>query len=193
MPARKPRGLITRDQTKADTAARDAAESALEPKTVLQKSEPAALKDHRIAASEWRRLIKLYNELEGTIVTSLDQGMLLDYCILIEQLAELDDLRSASIEDWKNARKVVAAFEEQVDEDPEKKIDLKTFIKAAEAVNWAYDKIVKLDGRVDRKRALLLQLRQSLYLTPRSRAGVAPTEKPEERAKGDMDEVLDGE
>jgi hypothetical protein len=42
--------------------------------------------------------------------------------------------------------------------------------------------VVKVDGRVDRKRALLLQLRQSLYLTPRSRAGVMPKSKSEEKA-----------
>jgi hypothetical protein len=42
------------------------------------------------------------------------------------------------------------------------------------------DVIVKLDARSERKRAHMQRLRESLYLTPRSRAGVAPEKKVEE-------------
>jgi phage terminase small subunit len=40
--------------------------------------------------------------------------------------------------------------------------------------------VISIDTRIDRKGARLDTLRQQLYLTPRSRAGVAPAEKPPE-------------
>jgi len=50
--------------------------------------------------------------------------------------------------------------------------------------------VVKLDGRVDRKRSLLLQWRQSLYLTPRARAGAAPAKKEKEEAPDPLEMLL---
>jgi hypothetical protein len=50
--------------------------------------------------------------------------------------------------------------------------------------------IVKLDARVDRKRALLHQWRQSLYLTPRARAGVPAQVKEEEEAPDELELLL---
>jgi phage terminase small subunit len=165
------------------------------PARKLPESEPAALKKHPVAAAEWRRLIRMYNGLEADIVTRLDMGMLLDYCMLLEQLEELDELRQGALQEWRAGKKILETWREQDDkqaaEDPEHHtVDLKTFIRASEAVNWAYDKIIKVDGRVDRKRALLLQLRQSLYLTPRSRAGVAPAEKAPEEPEDEMTRLL---
>lgn len=193
MPARKPSGLIERHETNAETDARIASESALTPGRDLPV-EPASLASHPVAAAEWRKLLRMYNSLDARIVSRLDMGMLLDYCILIEQLAEMDELRAATLKDWRAAQKILERYYEQIDEkndDAEKpEIDLKVFAKAVEAVNWAFDKIVKLDGRIDRKRALLLQLRQSLYLTPRSRAGVAPAQKPPEEPDDDMTRLL---
>lgn len=180
-----------RHNTQAEAQARAEAESALVPKRKLPESEPALLKGHLTAAREWRRLIALYNSLEAEIVSRLDMGMLLDYCMLIEQLEELDELRAASVKGWRSAQAILDAFGQQQADDDAESIDIKTWIKAQEAVNWAYDKIIKIDGRVDRKRALLLQLRQSLYLTPRSRAGVSPSEKAKEEPKDDMEKLLE--
>lgn len=162
------------------------------PKRRLPESEPASLTAYPIAAREWRRLIRMYNSLDAEIVSRLDMGMLLDYCMLLEQMTELDKLRAAAVEEWNTAKAIMDAFRKRVEQNPEVEIDLKTFTKAAEAVNWAFDKIVKVDGRVDRKRALLLQLRQSLYLTPRSRAGVNPPDKPEPEPDDDMTALLKG-
>jgi hypothetical protein len=50
--------------------------------------------------------------------------------------------------------------------------------------------VVKIDSRVDRKRALLLQQRQALYLTPRARAGAIPVQKQAEEPADDMDQLL---
>jgi hypothetical protein len=191
MPARKPSALLTRHDTLADTETRSAAESAVTPARRLPESLDATLTGHPIAAREWRRLMKIYNSLDAEIVSRLDMGMLLDYCILIEQLEELDMLRASAVAEWKALKKIIDDVKKKIDENPDEKIDLKQFTKAAEAVNWAYNKIITTDGRVDRKRALIFQLRQSLYLTPRSRAGVAPTEKPKEEPASDLDRLLD--
>ena len=194
MPAKKPVGLNVRHDTLAEAEARTSAESAMTPRRRLPESEPAALKKHPVAAREWRRLISMYNELDAEIVSRLDMGMLLDYCMLLEQTEELDELRKASVDGWRSAQQILGAFQERQNDDPDaESIDIKTWIKAQEAVNWAYDKVIKIDGRVDRKRALLLQLRQSLYLTPRSRAGVAPAEKPKEEPEDDMTKLLNSQ
>ena len=50
-----------------------------------------------------------------------------------------------------------------------------------------------MDARLDGKRKLIFSLAQSLYLTPRSRAGVAPEEKDGEEPQSDMDKLLDEE
>ncbi len=186
MPARKPVDLSVRHSTRAEMDARALAESAMTSARRLPESEPATLIDHPVASREWRKLIRLYNGLDADIVSRLDMGMLLDYCVLIEQLEELDSLRKSAMDGWRSAQKMLEKIQEQKSDD--EPIDMKTWIKALEAVNWAYDKIVKIDGRVDRKRALLLQLRQSLYLTPRSRAGVAPKRKEPEKPDEFADE-----
>jgi len=190
MPARKPSALIERHETADEKAARVASETAMTPKKKLSESVPAALSNNQIAAREWRKLIRLYNSIDADIVSKLDMGMLLDYCMLVEQMVELDELRKAAVDGWRAAQRVLEAIQRRINENPDADIDLKGFAKAQEAVNWAYDKIIKVDGRVDRKRALLLQLRQSLYLTPRSRAGVAPADKPKEEPEDEMTMLL---
>lgn len=57
----------------------------------------------------------------------------------------------------------------------------------------AYDAIVKLDARVDQKRKLLFSLRQSLYLTPRSRAGAVNTPAEEPEKEDSLDGLLSSE
>ena len=110
--------------------------------------------------------------------------------MLLEQLEELDELRKGAMEEWREGKKILEDFREKIESDPTQDLDLKLFTRASESVNWAFDKIVKVDARVDRKRALLLQLRQSLYLTPRSRAGVAPAEKAPEEPEDEMTRLL---
>jgi len=190
MPARKPASLIERHDTADEKAARVASESAMTPKARLPESVPVALSNNPIASREWRRLMRMYNSIDADIVSRLDMGMLQDYCMLLEQMFELDELRKAAVDGWRVAQKILDVIQKRIEDNPEGEIDIKAFAKAQESVNWAYDKIIKVDGRVDRKRALLLQLRQSLYLTPRSRAGVAPAEKPKEEPEDDMTRLL---
>ena len=183
MPARKPAGLRNRAETKAETAARIANEAALEPERGLSVQAPARLKDHQVAQATWRRMMRTYGELQATVVTRMDMDLLVDYCMLMEQIGEMDDLRKSSVDIW-------AMLDKQ----------RKTLMEAgevAEAVLMAakeadtFEMIVKLDSRADRKRSLLLQLRQSLYLTPRARSAAVPEKKAKPEEPDELEKLLD--
>lgn len=182
MPARKPKDLIVRHETKAEKSDRESREEALRPEQALPVAAPARLKGHPAAESAWRRLMRIYNELDAAIVTRLDMDLLIDYCMLIEQTAELDKMRSTAYAVWL----AIAKKHEQLAQGDEKDAAV---VMALKVVN-AFDAVIKLDGRADRKRALLLQLRQSLYLTPRARAGVAPAKKEEPEAPDELELLL---
>lgn len=183
MPARKPKALITRHDTAAEAHARADRETALRPERSLPKAAPAQLNGHPAAQAVWRRLVRMYGELEGEIVTRLDGDLLVDYCLLAEQVLQLDTMRAAAYKAWLQ----LANRHEELSQDPNM---IDEAILLAVKVVGAFDAVVKLDGRADRKRALLLQLRQSLYLTPRARAGVAPAKKDEPEPPDPMDALL---
>ena len=213
MPARKPSALINRHETAAEKRERAVKEAARRPGKGLPVDEPARLAGHLVAAKAWRRMARLFNEIEGEIVTRLDMDLLIDYCILIEQVGELDQMRKASFQAWLAAgvasdRAMTRAMKAQVEAEREArlakeagedipmglfdqvtKLEEQAVELAAKAVN-AFEAVVKLDSRVDRKRALLLQLRQSLYLTPRARAGAAPTPKEPEEEPDELERLL---
>ena len=183
MPARKPKSLIVRHETAAEKDARIAGEEALRPAKGLPMSPPARLRDHQVASAAWRRVMRMYAELEGEIVTRLDYDLLVDYCLLIEQVAELDRMRKAAYQVW---MRLGEEYDKLV-EDGQAEEALKLIGKMGDA----FDGVVKLDGRVDRKRDLVFKLRQSLYLTPRARAGVAPAKKEKEAPKDALEMLLD--
>lgn len=127
--------------------------------------------------------MRIYGQLEGEIVTRLDLDLLLDYCILSEQVMELDDMRRMSYQVWSGMKDAWDGLGQE--------ISMKEKLDEAVKVNMAMNDCVKLDGRVDRKRALLFQLRQSLYLTPRARAGSVPTQKEPEKPIDPVAQMLD--
>ena len=186
MPAKKPASLNKRHDLKAVRKKRTDGEAALQPKNPLLLKPPARLKEYRGAGALWRRMIEMYRGLDAAIVSRMDQDMLVSYCILDVQEAEMDNLSAAAVKNYIKAQEILDRIAKKDDVDP------KLLIKWQDSVNWCLGNIVKLDARVDRKRALLHVLRQSLYLTPRSRAGVAPAEKAPEKPKGDMEKLLDG-
>jgi hypothetical protein len=186
MSARKPASLIAKHEVKAIRKKRADGEAALRPKNPLVLKPPRRLKGYRGAGTLWRQTIEMYRGLDAEIVSRLDQGILVDYCIMDVQLAEMDRLRAAAVKNYQTAQKTLDRRAEKED------IDYKVLIKWQDSVNWAEGMIVKMDARVDRKRAQLHVLRQSLYLTPRSRAGVAPPAKEPEKPKSEMDKLLDG-
>lgn len=174
----KPPELLVRHDTKADKAERARVEAALRPAGQLPRRPPARLADvkgkdgrvlidHSMARAAWGKLLKIYGELEAVIATKLDIDMLTDYCILSEQAFEMDKVR----------QQAQAAVVESG--------DTEEAIKALEMVT-------KVDARVDRKRALLHQFRQSLYLTPRTRAGVAAATRKPPEPEDELERMLRG-
>jgi len=171
MPARKPQALHTRHSTKSEIEERAAQEEMLQPGRALPV-EPARFADHQVAGATWRRLMREFNSVEGVIVTRLDMDLMIDYCMVVEQLAEIDQMRGVAYETWLSISKKYKTMK-NLGEDEEA-------VRMAIKVVGAFDAILKFDGRADRKRDLLLKMRQSLYLTPRARAGTAPKGKKEE-------------
>jgi phage terminase small subunit len=183
MPARKPAGLIQRHETAAELARRATNETVLRPGRALPAQAPAQLAGHKLAEIAWRRLMRIYGELDAEIVTRLDLDLLLDYCLLAEQVAELDAMRKSATEIWEqlDAQRLALIKANNLDE----------ALKVSIRVTDTFDSILRIDGRVDRKRDLMFKLRQSLYLTPRARAGTAPSKKEKEEPPDEMERLLD--
>ncbi len=151
------------------------------PKTEIEKAPPPELDGHPFAQKVWRRSVKLYGELEATIVTGLDRDHLADYCLTSEEVMKIG-------KDLERARQSIEKLERRI---PHVKAD--ALEKTMEQLNAAYRLLINLNGRIDRKRKICMVMRHDLYLTPRSRAGVAPGAKPPEPEKDPMEEVLDGD
>ncbi len=171
MPAPKPTSLNSRNASKAQLDARKSAETALMPKTAITAAIPARLRGaaHTQAAATWKRVIGLYLETEGKIITAFDQDLLIKYCLLEEELIELEKLRKQIKDDWEAQSKAAKKIKPNPD-------TLKDWVNMWNVVNALFQRFQGIDARLDGKRKLLHTLSQSLYLTPRSRAGVAPAE-----------------
>ena len=182
MPAAKPKALIQRHETKAEQQARADKEAAFDSGFELPKREPAELKDHSTAAKTWRRLMREFSNIEESYVISLDRDMLINYCILVEQLEELDRMRKTSYRIWLHYGK---NYEKSVKDDDEESAE-EWALKAGDA----FDDVVKLDARADQKRKAIFDLQKSLYMTPRSRAGAKPPPKEPEVPQDEMGKLL---
>lgn len=186
MPAKKPAALITRSDTKANRRKRVDGETAITPKQPLDERPPAQLTG-AIARAIWQETVSMYFALDARIVSLLDRGLLMDYCVACEQLAQIDELRATSMTNYTQMQSSLDKVLET-----KKEIDPKLLTRMVNAVNRSLDEIIKLDARADRKRALLHTFRQSLMLTPRSRGGVTPDEKQAEKPKSELDKLIDG-
>jgi len=140
------------------------------PKTVLTLKPPIELKGHKTAAGVWKRLVGLYFETEGTIVTAFDADLLVKYCLAEEELHELETLRASIKKLWLVHLRLLTMIKPKPDQ-------VKDYFNALAQANALLQRFQGMDARMDGKRKLVFALAQSLYLTPRSRAGVAPTEK----------------
>ena len=183
MPARKPSTLTTRHNTKADRDARASAESAMTPATTLPAKPPAALTGHKHAGALWKELVKLYGETQGTIITAFDKDLLVKYCLAEEELTELFAMRGEIKKLWTKHVKILEKMNPKSE-------DLKDYFNALAQANALLQRFQGMDARMDGKRKLVFSLAQSLYLTPRSRAGVAPPEKEPEEPQDEMDKLL---
>lgn len=185
MPAKKPVDLQTRHATKSEKLDRVESEESMRSERPVPKDPPAQLKKNPIAMATWRRLIREYSRVEAVIVSRLDIDLLIDYCVLTSQLDEIDRLRSTAIEVWTmlNKQRVECIEKAQMDQ----------ALSLADKISKLFETILKLDGRTDRKRDMLVKIRQSMYMTPRARAGTAPkvkaTPPPEDPFETYLDEV----
>lgn len=181
MPARKPQSLNSRHDTNADKAARARREESTAGRP-LAKAPPPALAKHAVAAATWRRLLREFGELESQLATRLDQDLLVDYCLQMEQVSELDHMRTVAHALWLKLSGEHDRLSQAGQYD--------AAISIAVSVVGAFDAVLKLDARADVKRKGLLGLRQALYLTPRSRAGAAPAAKPAPEPADEMEDML---
>lgn len=175
MPKAKPAALNVRHAPKAEKAERRAAELSLAPVAELPDA-PAALKGNAVALAVYGRLVALYSETIAEVVTAFDEDVLVDYCLALQEFYELRAMRGAWAKRWTDASKP------------------KRGRQAAAAdgdLGYVSEKLLALDARLDVKREKCQRLRESLYLTPRSRAGVRPPAKPAEPEKDEMEALLD--
>jgi hypothetical protein len=183
MPAKKPVALIDKDhhQATADRAERTSAEATFLPQTELSRTPPLALRGHISARQHWKMLIGLYGEVEGVIATAFDQNLLIKYCLILEECDWLMGIRTKIEKSYTSANTKLTKL---------KTDDLENYYKALSQVNALLTRLQGFDARLDGKRKLALALEQSLYLTPRSRAGVAPPEKEHEPEPTETEKAL---
>ena len=183
MPKVKPAALNRRHDTKAEKADREAAESAMVPTTKLGPKPPSALHGKKYASAGWKRLLSLYDETQGTIITAFDEDILIKYFLAEEELVQLANLRNSIFKLWEAHLKLLQKLKPDKD-------NLKDYFNALAQANALLQRFQGMDARLDGKRKLVFALAQSLYLTPRSRAGVAPQEKEPDEAPSEMDDLL---
>lgn len=164
MPKAKPMVLNPAARRKSEIEERQAAELSLTPISELPPA-PAELKGHRAALAVYKKLTALYSEVIAEVVTAFDLGTLVDLCITVEQIGELEELRTSLLRRLTKTR------------DDEKRTALE-------------DRLLSFDARIERKKVFAHRLRESLYLTPRARAGAAPPRKPAEPEADEMDALL---
>jgi phage terminase small subunit len=167
MPAAKPSSLSNKHSTKDEQQSRADDESAMTPTSVLTDKPPAELTGHKRATAVWKRLIKIYGEVEASIATAFDQDLLVKYCLLEQECLTMQSIRDATLDESTALAKQIKTWKLKFD-------NVKDYIALLEQKNALLSRYQGLDARLDGKRKLLHSLAQSLYLTPRSRAGVEP-------------------
>jgi len=174
MPAKKPLSLLESHLTKAELQERSARESALMPSELLSIEVPPGLmgKHYEYAANVWRRCVGLYTQLSATIATPLDENLLEKYCKAEQQFVEVEKMRDEKIAECESARDKAKRIELGNDEK-----QVKEWRQMWNIVNGMEKLVTVLDARLDAKGKYIHTMQQSLYLTPRSRAGVTPKKK----------------
>jgi hypothetical protein len=174
MPAKKPLSLIVRHDTKEQISKRADQEAAMTPIELLSAEVPPVLRGERYkyAAEVWKRCVNLYSELKGVIATPLDENLLIKYCKAEQQFIEMEKFRLEKINDWEAARTKAKKIKLTGNEK-----QIKEWRVMWKLVNDMEKGVALLDARLDAKGKYIHAMQQSLYLTPRSRAGVSPTKK----------------
>lgn len=175
MPASKPLSLSARHSTNDEIEERESAEAAITPVTQISEKPPALLQKHQVAKETWVRLVKLYYETEHMLITAFDQDSLVKYCLVEEECVWLESMRLEVYKTAISLQKKLGKMKITATTETEK---IKIYYALMEQYNALMARVQGLDARLDGKRKLSHTLSQSMYLTPRSRAGVNPAEKP---------------
>jgi len=191
MPGNKPNALNKRKDSKQERAARVDMESMVTPETELTIFPPNELKGRKIACLVWVRVIALQNETQaakdGTpIITAFDERSLIIFCKMVEDEAilemKLSKLDKAQEDLYTKASKIKPT-----------KNNFKAFLSVWAQFNAVTSNFKGMSARLDAHRNSMLELAKSLYLTPSSRAGVAPPQKEPDKPKSDMAKLLSEE
>ncbi len=199
MPAKKPLELQVGHDTEDEKNQRFSEENRMKSERNLPASAPQELKKHPEAKAAWKRLMREFNAIDGRIVTAQDRDLLLGLCMSIQEESELVEMRVTALKLWRDLQVTAQGFEELVerlsDEEDLSKGDERELYK--DALDWvnrvqaAYKTVLDLDSRLDRKRAMIRDYLEKLYLTPRSRAGVAaPVKETPEKNVDPMEALL---
>ena len=162
-------------------------EDARTPTMALTARIPAQLTGE-VERSVWRETVRLYQTLDARIVSVLDRGLLMDYCTACQQRQEIDDMRTSAMSNYLKSEAILQQVELS-----KREVEPRVMLRLIAAVARGADAVLKLDSRADMKRKLIHSLRQSLMLTPRSRGGVSPEEKPKKEPLSEMAMIIDGE
>lgn len=124
-----------------------------------------------------------FTSIEESYVISLDRDMLISYCMLVEQLEQLEEMRKVAYALWQSLAKKADVVK--------KKEGDALALEISVQVSGVFDSILKLDARADQKRKTLFAMQKSLYMTPRARAGATPMRKAPEQPKDEMEKLLE--
>lgn len=187
MPARKPAALQQGHDTNAEKDARQNMES-LAKTLPVSKTPPRELRGFEIARRTWRTIVGDFLKTEGMELDKLDKHILLDLCLAEEEMVELMKMRVVAFRQWeannediKSSKASVARLVREVAEEFELSEARRIALGFLKKNQELYKTILSLDARIDQKKKLKVTYYQSLYLTPRARAGAHPSAKKDER------------
>lgn len=157
------------------------------PTRSLRKLPPRALEGHKTAVAVWNRLRRLYDKTDADLATPFDEDLLTIYCLAMEEaFDQLPDMKKSALISYHTLETVVDELSK-----PGKDVDFDTLMDVTKAMTQLLKEIKGIDARLDVKRSHIHKMMQSLYLTPRTRAGVAPPNKSPEEDLSEMDKLLD--
>lgn len=184
MSARKPSALVRKHIGATARAKREAAENSMRPAQQLSTAAPVALRKHRQAAALWRRLVNLYGSTVAQIITPFDEQLLIRYVLAIEECEWIEAKRA-------RADLGAAVLEKQLSKLKPRGEQMHEYLVLLEQINALNARAQGWHSRLDTHRKMIHDMEKSLFLSPRSRAGVAPTSKEPEKEPSDMELILD--
>jgi hypothetical protein len=189
MPARKPAALQKGHDTNAEKNLRLGSEAKARTSPV-SRTAPRELNGLEIARKTWRGLVSDFQRAEGMELDKLDRHVLIDLCLAEEELSDLMKMRMVAFAQWEantdditSSRATVNALVKRKAEDVELTDARRVALGYLKKNQELYKTILSLDARIDAKKKLKFIFYQSMYLTPRSRAGANPEVKEDESKK----------